>query len=129
MPLRRYEGKGGVYLPAYMHSWLMKPGGDGLNIADLGILAAILFAFEHGEPPFYKSEMIDGEIVLDAAAKYQLLAYLNPEGELGPGRVWEAVRYFADNRWLEIDTAEGRNRIRLGERALKLLEEATVAVT
>lgn len=129
MPLRRFEGRGGVYLPAYLFSWLMTPTSDGLNVTDVGILAAILFGLEHGRSPFLNSEVDAGAITLDGSAKYQLLPYLNPEGELSASRVSEAVRYLADSRWLELETAAGRTRIRPGERARRELEEATLAVT
>jgi hypothetical protein len=129
MPVRRYEGKGGVYLPPLLYSWLTRPKRDGLNVADLGILAAILFAFEHGRSPFVRSEIIDSAILLDPAAPFQFLPYLDPDSELAPRRVREAVRYFADGGWLELDTADGKTRIRLGERARRQLDEAASAVT
>ena len=128
MPVRRYEGKGGIYLPAFLHSWLMGSA-EGLNVTDLGVLAAILFGIEHGRSPFHRSHVTDGAIVLDAGAGYQLLTCLNPDLELGAGRVLEAVEYLRRNDWLEIDRSDGRTRIRLGERARRQLAEAASAVT
>jgi hypothetical protein len=130
MPLRRYEGKGGAYLPAYLHSWLLGRAEGSLSVVDLGLLGTLLLAFEHGVSPFYGSEVLaDGAIVLDAGGPFQLVAQANPAGELGAGRVREAADYLARNGWLQLETVESRVRLRPGERARKLLDEATAAVT
>ena len=96
---------------------------------DIGVLATVLFALEHGQAPFFKSEIVDGEIVLDPAAGCQLLPALNPHGELSALQVRDAINYHAGNGWFEVTTVEGRTRIRRGERARKLLEQATLGGT
>jgi hypothetical protein len=124
MPLRRYEGKGAAYLPSYLFSWLLRPGSEGLNVTDLGVLAALLFAFEHEQSPFRGSRFEAGSIILAAGDSYQLLPCA--AGELSSGATWESVRYLEGNRFLELDTTtDGRTRLRLGERARALLEGTT----
>jgi hypothetical protein len=126
MPLRRFEGKDGVYLPAHLHGWLMNAG-EG-SVIDVGVLA-VLFALEHADAPFAGGEVVNGAITLDAAHGFALLPGLNPHGEFGEQRVRESVAYLARNRWLETETVQGRTSIRRGERARKLTQEATAAVS
>ncbi len=126
IPERTFSGRGGVYLPPYLWSWLMKPSEESTSVVDIGVLAAVLFALEHGQAPFFKSEIVDGEIVLDPGAGCQLLPALNPHAELSELQVRDAINYFAgDNGWFEVTTVEARTRIGRGGRARKLLEEAT----
>ncbi len=67
--------------------------------------------------------------MLDAGTGFALLPYMNPGGELGQQRVRDSVAYLAANNWLAVEEPTGKTRIRLGERARKLLEGATVGVT
>jgi len=53
-----------------------------------------LLALEHGQSPFFKSEVIDGAIVTDAGAGFQLLQRL-AEDALGSSRVRDSVRCLA----------------------------------
>jgi hypothetical protein len=72
---------------------------------------------------------VDGVIVLVAGTGFALLPYMNPGGELGEPRVRDAVAFLAANDWLAVEEPTGKTRIRLGERARKLLEGGTVGVT
>ena len=127
MPLRRFEGKGGAFLPGYLHDWLMDPDEGSMSLTHLGVLGVLLLAFEHAETPFAGSEVVDGVIVLDPGLGFTLSRTVDPYGDLGAGRVRESVAYLAANGWFDVDTADGRTRIRPGERLRTLLEEAEAA--
>jgi hypothetical protein len=128
MPLRRFEGKGGAYLPAYLFDWLAGTEEGSMSVADIGILGAVMLALEQGRSPFARSEVRDGVIVLDPATPFAFLPYMNPGGELGEPRVRDAVAFLAANDWLEVGTVNGRPSVALGDRR-KLLGEATAPVT
>jgi hypothetical protein len=99
------------------------------SITDLGIPAVIVLALEQGRSPFARSEVVDDAIVLDAGLGFNFLPCMNPRGELGEPRVRDAVAFLAGNDWLEVGTVNGRPSVTLGQRARKLLEEATAGVT
>jgi hypothetical protein len=128
MPVRTYAGKGGAFLPGYLLSWLLDEEDDSLNVTDVGVLATFLLTLEHGRSPFARSEVVDGRIVLDNATGFAFLPCANPNADLGERRVRDSVRYLAGNDWLDIGrTSDGRTSIGCGERARKLIEEATAA--
>lgn len=116
MPVRRFEGKGGAYLPSFVGDWLLDPSGA-MGVVDAGILAMLLLGLESGRSPFLQSEIVDGAIVLSAARGFQLVPHLNPETELPPSRVRRAINYLVANSLLEVESVGGTAKLRLGERA------------
>lgn len=123
IPLRRFEGKGGAYLPGYLLDWLLGAEEGSFAVVDVAVLAVIVLGLEHGRSPFARSEFVDGAIVLDNSTGFAFLPCMNPDGELGERRVRDAVVFLAGNDWLDIGKLGGRTSIGLGSRARKLIEE------
>ena len=128
IPLRRFEGKGGAFLPGYLLDWLLGSEEGSFAVVDVAVLGTIVLALEQGRSPFARSEFRDGAIVLDNATGFTFLPCMNPDGDLGERRVRDAVVFLAGNDWLEIGSLDGRTSIGLGSRARKLLEEATAEI-
>lgn len=124
LPLRRFEGKGGAYLPAAIHASLTDPRPGTLTVTDAGVLAAVLLGFENGEPPFLGATIEAGTIVLDGAHGFQLRPGMGDDCT-GASRVRDSIAYLAELRWLTLSVEAGATRIGLGERATRLLETAT----
>jgi hypothetical protein len=125
MPVRRFEGRCGAYLPGYLYGWLTSTDEGSLNVTDIAVLAVIVMAIENQHSPFVRPEFVDGAIVIDNATGFAFPHHMNPDGVIGERSVRDAIVYLAGNDWLEIGTLGGRTSVTLGARARKLLEGAT----
>jgi hypothetical protein len=45
-PLRRFEGNGAAFLPAYLFDWLTDTEPESFNVTDLAVLAILMMALE-----------------------------------------------------------------------------------
>lgn len=123
MPVRVFRGKGGCYLPGFLHSWLHNVEAESFSVVDLAVLATVALGLENGKSPFAKSEFAAGAIVIDSALGFTFLPHLNPGGDIGERRARDSIVYLNANDLLSIDTAsDGRTTIALGSRMRKLLE-------
>lgn len=121
---------GSVSVPRFVFEWLQsaRQGRGEFSIADLGMLVALLGMFWNERSLFIGGEFTseDGRPVLvireDQLRFPPRLAGDPMTGEAsGFVRERHGLKTLTRNKWFEIERSEGNLRIRLGERAKKLL--------
>ncbi len=138
-PRPRWEEAGSVTLPRYaVHGWLLDDGareGD-WTLMDLGLLVAVLSAFENRDPAFFVGARFEGEgdertLVVPGGVGSDIRLYGMIAGSsmasdgAGHVRVRTALATLARNDWIAVERSVSELRIRLGVRVLKLRESRT----
>ena len=124
LPRRRDPEPGSIELPRFLYGWVTDRRDDTFDVADLGVLAAILFAFANEDAAlFARGEFVldggDPRIVISDAGQGVRLCAGASDGQLQTRQCIERLRV---NRWLEVER-QGRGStmiLRPGERMRKL---------
>jgi hypothetical protein len=127
-PRPEWAEPGSISLPKFIFGWLQDRRG-GFTVADLGMLAALLYQFENRAPLFPQArfEQVDGEPVLVLREEHlRFPSSMNNDpllsGHSGYVRERMALQTLTRNGWFTLDRSGGELRVRLGERGKKLRE-------